>query len=66
MDMFRRKLTNEEDHNEEKRKMLREENVGAKDVIALILAAFELLLPFILIGVIVYILVLLVLTKFWL
>mgnify|MGYP004695679143 FL=1 len=46
--------------------MLREENVGAKDVIALILAAFELLLPFILIGVIVYILVLLVLTKFWL
>ena len=52
MDMFRRKLTNEEDHNEEKRKMLREENVGAKDVIALILAAFELLLPFILIGVI--------------
>lgn len=66
MDIFRRKLTNEEDPNEEKRKMLREENVGAKDVIALILAAFELLLPFVLIGVIVYTLVLLALTNFWL
>ena len=72
MTIFNRNIEKIEDKNRKKReleegiKKLRAENLPWKDVCALIVAMFQILLPFVVAIGIIYFLIMLFLTKVWL
>lgn len=71
MNLFRRDYEKLEDKEAKKRerieglKKLKDENLGIKDILALIMASFQLIVPFAIGIVAIYFLVILVITKIW-
>jgi hypothetical protein len=71
MNLFNRryeKLGNESKNKEERREELRKlksENLGVRDIFAIIIAMFQLILPFAIIIVAAYFLIILFITKVW-
>lgn len=72
MNIFRRDFKKLEDEVAEKEQMelelkkLRDENLGKRDIVAICIAMFQIILPFALVIVIVYFLIIGFMTKVWL
>ena len=62
------KLEDEKNRKEQRKedlKKLKNEGLGGKDIMALVIAMFQLILPFVIAVIIIYFLVILFMTKVW-